>query len=315
MIQQILKMWWMLSWRLALVTTIIFRWDLLPVGILVTLAIAVALGLCKLTIRTFPLLAVFSGLSPIITFEENLNRPPFSKDVISVGSRDSASQNGPLTGFEPRNLKDVQLAKTFRMTGTPGSGLSESGFDDRAISLGQAGELNFAKALSVQKQANNVSLLTSFYSFWSVAMPSEKSASEPDSTLNTDIDAVIIVNETIYLVDLKNYKGGNVIYRTNGDDFETFDGVTGEHVGKAKKMSKNMQIATERFRKHFPSYNVQARVVLMPTDKGEGVIENVFWPGGIPAVNLREFLAELSSRTVTDVPGYPAYALSKLVKN
>ncbi len=64
-------------------------------------------------------------------------------------------------------------------------------------------------------------------------------------------------------------------------------------------MSKNMQMAVERFRsryKNYGSFGLQARVVLVPTNSGVGRIDGVKWPGDIPAVMLPDFLAELQSQ-------------------
>lgn len=299
MFTQIAKMWWMFTWRLIILFALTDMGRYIALGSFLALVGAIALAVTGRTIRTWPVIKLFRGLNPLYRFEKASKRRVSSPDVPIDHTNviTQASNRGVMTGFEPKNLINTSVAFNPKVYGNPGAGLASSGFNQNAISLGQAGELNFAKALSLHNGANGVKLIRSFETFWSVAMPSSDNPWTPDRQFNTDIDAIILVNDTIYLIDLKNYSGGDVIYQTSGEYFVTYDRLTGSHVGQPKHMSRNMAMATERFQKHFPNMKIESRVVLMPTDKGEGTVDRAFWPGGIPAVNLRTFLNEISGKS------------------
>lgn len=315
MIAQILKMWWMFVWRLTVFCALADASRILPAGILISLVAAIALYVSGRSIRTWPILKfIFKHINPIIVFEKK-TKPSFDNTFLAHERViDQATQLGVMTGFEPRTLASRPIAYTPKMYGNPGAGLASSGFSNSSISLGQAGEVNFAKALSLQTARQGGSLLSSFETFWSVSMPSENEPWTPDSKFDTDIDSIILVGDTIYLVDLKNYSSGNVTYTTNGNYLLTRDNNTGILVGGPKQMSRNMAMAVDRFSKHFPTMKIEARVVLMPTDKGEGNINHVYWPGNIPAVTLRSFLAELSSKRVA-APTAKAQKVISIVPN
>ena len=199
-----------------------------------------------------------------------------------------ATHNGKMTGFEPQKLKNYKLYQHELMFGEPGKGLNKSGFDESAINLGQEGEINFATAL--QKQG----LLEKLVTFWSV-----HNLNLEDERVDADIDCVIVSGSTIWLVDLKFYSSGNVIYREENGLLYTIDSATGAQIGRPKRMSPNMSYAEESFSHKFANllkfYRLETRVVLMPTYKGAGRLDNVFWPGHIKAVSLEEMLNELSS--------------------
>ena len=200
-----------------------------------------------------------------------------------------ATHNGKMTGFEPQKLKNYKLYQHELMFGEPGKGLNKSGFDESAINLGQEGEINFAKAL--QKQG----LLEKLVTFWSI-----HNLNLEDKRLDADIDCVIVSGSTIWLVDLKFYISGNVIYKEEDGLLYTIDSATGFQIGMPKKMSPNMSYAKESFSHKFGNllkyYRLETRVVLMPTFKGAGKLDNVFWPGHIKAVSLEEMLDELSRK-------------------
>lgn len=200
---------------------------------------------------------------------------------------DRATEAGFMSGFEPSALKDTPIPSSQLMYGKPGSGLVRSGFAADAVKMGQRGEENFAKALA------KTDLINRFATFWSIHMLSKDTYGKEQS----DVDCAIITGQTIWLVDLKYYPGGNVEYRTSSDgQLICVNLPTGQQVGKSKKMSRNMQMAIERFRSRYKNYgslSLQARVVFVPTNSGVGRIDSVKWPGDIPAVMLPDFLAEL----------------------
>ncbi len=226
---------------------------------------------------------LFSGRSS----EAREKRPAPAPKRSSAPLR-QATERGFMSGYEPQALKDIVLTSTPLMFGTPGSGLSDSGFDDTAVKLGQRGEENFAKALSKS------GLLPRFATFWSIHMLSKDTYSKEQS----DVDCAIVTGHTIWLVDLKYYVGGNVAYEARGnDELVCIDVPTGQRIGNPRRMTKNMKMAIDRFQSRYQNYHrtfrLEARVVFIPTNSGVGRINGVRWPGGIPAVTLPDFLDEL----------------------
>lgn len=300
MILSFIKNFWMLLWR-ALLFGIIFIHNSTNVGIALFVAFfgALALLIAGKSIHMWPLFGlIFKRRNPLYSRAE---RKRASKERMADapapynGVIQTATANGVITGLEPQQLAAVSIFTNPWMYGNPGSGLHSSGFSSTAVNLGVLGETNFAKAMSMTYGSDGKPLIASYPSYWSVAMPSESSPLFKDAKYSTDIDAVVLAGDTLYLIDLKNYSGGDVIYRSNESHLFTYDRQTNSLVGQPKKMSRNMAMATDRFQRHFPKLKIQPVVVLMPTDKGEGVVDNVYWPGDIPAVNLRDMLTTLSS--------------------
>ncbi|MER0122949.1 nuclease-related domain-containing protein [Streptococcus sp. ZJ93] len=215
-------------------------------------------------------------------FNASYQKEPKSQPKILKVS----SQKGKSTGYEPYRLEKYNLQSHELMYGTPGQGLTSSGFSSDAINLGQQGEVNFAKAL--QKRG----LLDRLLTFWSVhnlGLYQEK--------IDADVDCIVVSATTIWLIDLKFYASGDVTYRVIDDKLYTIDNQTEAYVGQPKKMSHNMANAHKRFQEKFgvltKYFQLKSCVVLMPTNKGEGILDSVSWPGNIPAMNLREMLAVL----------------------
>lgn len=159
----------------------------------------------------------------------------------------------------------IPCPKTPPMYGVPGFGLSSSGFNESAVQLGQLGEVNFSKALYRE------GLLTRFPTFWSLHMLGQDIYSKEDS----DVDCAIITGQRVWLIDLKYYSSGDVTYvSTDGQNLVTIDNATGAQVGNPKPMSHNMKMAIERFNSRYKNYSypIEARVVLVPTDKGQGTV-------------------------------------------
>src|SRR5690606_30672984 len=61
-----------------------------------------------------------------------------------------------------------------------------------------------------------------------------------------------------------------------------------------REMSKNMYYATERIQSKIDRLGIKMKVkpyvVMMPTDRGLGKIDHVFWPGEIECLTLIDFL-------------------------
>lgn len=214
-----------------------------------------------------------------------------------VNSQLQPSAPGRLTGLEPSALTAVELPEPANLYGSPGAGLSGSGFGADQIAKGQDGELNFARALQHTGQ------LSRFATFWSVHMPDETVGAS--TTYSSDIDCVVVSGRSIYLLDMKNYTQGDVTWIKEDDSLRLIDNPTGGYIGKARTMSRNMELAADRVQKKFRAlgvgHDVKARVVFMPTDNGIGDIDpGVVWPGGIAAENLDRTIRELTTEPSFD---------------
>lgn len=297
---QYLKMTWMFFWRFGLFNLIYSSASATAVLVIAAITAAILRFGFKKSIAIFPIIHVLTGRNPILHQDDRGFggwRPPADKKTIQK----QASQRGFETGYEPRHLKNMPTpGRTVfnTMYGHPGSGLSSAKHMTKySISSGQLGERNFAKALSMTTPQGLILpagqqgvLLHDIISFWSVAMPSERSISQEDPKYKTDIDNVLVVGNTILLIDLKLYKSGDVTYSTNQNMLYCVDNHTQNWVGEPKIMSANMHMAVERFKKHFPRMDVQALVVFMPTDAGAAQFQNAVWTGGIPIVGVQEAL-------------------------
>lgn len=285
---QFVKVAWMFFWRLVLLQNIFMQqinsWPLI-LSILVAAGLVFAL---RKTIRTFPLVRLF------------LRRPVIQDLEGAIGTAPQGAPGGHVSQsiahskFLPRDLASTPVPKLPNMFGSPGLNLATgTGLSARNASLGQTGEENFAKGLYRE------GLLQRTSSFWSLSMPASHHLT-PDPTLRTDIDCVLAYDDTLLLLDLKYYSGGDLTYRQSGDQLFKYENSTGMPYGKPTKMSKNMAIAYERFSRLLPQYSVYAMVVFVPTDKGPSTLDNVVWPGNIPAVNMDEMADYLNTVVPTN---------------
>jgi hypothetical protein len=315
----LVRNWWMLFWRLTIFFVLKNAFETIVVvahpspiigaakwAIIFTLILNFGLNR---TLSTWPLIKLIAkrDLTSTANVWEKFgwktpkrkarNKARSSSDGFTI--LEQASEAGKLTGFEPRMLDLLPIPRTDTMFGNPGAGLSSSGFADKSIQLGQEGELRFAKALA------KAEMLDRFVTFWSVAMPTKFGRRDPD--FQADIDCVIYTGTRIYLVDLKNYKQGNVFYKSSASQLTCIDRITGHQVGPAKRMTQNNSMALERV-SAFAGLPVEARVVFMPTNKGMGSVKGVLWPGRIPAITLDDFLAEL--RRQPEYRGQPSNLIS-----
>lgn len=307
---QVAKVGWMLFWRLAIAEALfIGKPSFLPFLIALTGALVLVLVAGR-TIKTFPIIRRLMGREVAPELDADQNQPPASSPPqAGRGSRGASTLNypgpprntpPPQTGpshvspggsFEhsPRVLEAIPEPSVKQMFGRPGRSLSSAkGISAANAASGALGEKNFAKSLATE------GLLTRCTSLWSVKMPS-KFGFTPDPVLNTDIDCMLFYGDKVLLLDMKLYTGGDITYRNSGDKLVRIDNKTGVVSGAPVNMSKNMQIAQERFAKLCPNSTVYAMVVFMPTDRGSATLDGVMWPGAIPAVNLNEMLQYLSS--------------------
>jgi hypothetical protein len=308
------KMTWMFFWRLSLFSTLFFRSEYNDKVIFTAVIIAAIMvfGFNK-TFVVFPIFRAFGKQRVIVPADgsgekhvPSSSRPRSPRlrtkptktirstsengvivDVAQLEYVSSATNKGRMTGFEPKHLEDMPVPHFPRMVGVPGEGLAEAvHFEADNIRLGQMGEENFAKALA------KVNQLARFGTAWSIPVPDqERFITGP---YNTDIDCVLATRDNIYLIDLKNYKSGDIRYYNMSNLLLAEDAATGNQVGEVKELSRNMEMATNAMKHHFPETNIIPVVVFMPTNKGEGFLDNVYWPGDIRAVNLSQFITELS---------------------
>lgn len=206
----------------------------------------------------------------------------------------SATERGTISGYEPQMIDRTQWTRNRHMYGSPGAGLENSGFDRGAIEAGQAGEKNFGKILYLSAGASpSSSLLSQVHSFWSMRMPSDENLGTPHPKFSTDIDCVIVAGETVFLIDLKQYPGGNVRYHVQDPKLYVIDQATGKRIGRTREMSKNMMMATDLMQAHMSRMEVKSRVLIMPSAKGQGDFQGIMWPGGIPAVTVDTMIDEI----------------------
>ena len=331
---QFIKMSWMITWRMIFINAI-FGLSLAFSQILLIAIVTAAIlryGM-KISINTFPIIRLISKRK-IITTHSNATdidnkHSTITQPVITPSTEilDKASKNGRTTGFEPYNLDNLPIPSSVYMHGTPGIGLSSAKhMTNYSVKSGQMGETNFAKALSVVNvdgsrdySGASVGLLDRVNSFWSVAMPSENMSHKADKIFNTDIDCIIVSGNNILLIDTKFYTSGDVTYTSSGDQLYCTDNSTVSMVKKPRKMTRNMEMALQRFQSHYPKMNVSAYVVMMPTNSGSATISNVFWPGRIPAVSIDQMIAvihNLASTSGTKVYDYRTIPnISSLQKN
>lgn len=322
--RQMLRTTWMFFWRL-LVLSAIFNIHIIPgspVKQSVLFAVIIAFFMVywkNISIYSFPLIRlvrarpVVAHLNPE-TKELVPDGMPYVERSSFGGNRPVRMPNGPVqpeppqkqdkttnkgvyTGFEPQALEGVSLPLNnprAMMYGTPGAGLQSSNLSHRTAQIGSDGETQFAKALVKSNIVGKVA------SFWSTSVPerARRNLVQPLSGYQGDVDCVIIVGDSIFLVDVKRYQGGDGVYQNISEDSLGFyDGVTGNLVGEPYHLSKNMKFAAEQYRKCFPRMMVVPVVVLMPTERGESRVDNVVWPGGIRAMTYTEFSSYMETMT------------------
>lgn len=299
-IRQFLKMSWMFSWRVLAITAIvrgqIASWEFILMAVA---AAAVMAFVLNRAVEIWPLFKLVARRRlPIVKangdgYEEVETLIPVKVSKLErprIPTVQTATTNGRMTGFEPASLNPLPLPAHHNMTGVPGDGLlSATNLDEINIALGVQGEENFAKAIA------KVCDIGDYRSVWSVPVPDSKKFAP--SAYETDIDCVLVTENVMFLIDLKFYKSGGVTYTHEGNQLYCTDNATGSHVGDAKTMSRNMEMATSAVKAHFSGFNVIPVIVFMPTDKGAGNIVRVEWPGEIPAMNLTEFLEILSKQS------------------
>lgn len=201
-------------------------------------------------------------------------------------------------------LPNIVLPRTAN--GTPGSGLSESNFGDRAA-VGASGEMLVAKYLAYKGVLDNT------VSWWSVARPSSRDLTLPenmDLSQARDIDAIVTGvakngNPFVYLIDVKNYMGGDCEYFQSDPYHITVLDSESQDIVKVYEPTTNMAMCTELISRALPDVFVSAVVVLAPSVKGTPVINpGVCWPGNVPLMTVDELVSLLSKLSGNVNPAY-----------
>lgn len=185
---------------------------------------------------------------------------------------------------------DSMSYNVVNVHGTPGQGLDESGFGEGLIAAGQLGEQRLAKLFV------NEGVTASWDTYWSLRLP--------DSDWDTDVDCLLYRHGTIYLVDAKNYNVPegctlasdvhlNPVTSEQEYGIKVLDS-DGTPTGKTYKMTKNMAMAIDKFKKAFPGTQILAAVVLTPISHTvPGITGKVVYPGDIPLFQSNTFIQML----------------------
>lgn len=343
MIGVYLKTFWMAFWRLALIFTIL---DLLDISVFVLFgSVALTYYIVKvkrLDPQIFPLRKRLKGRPAFLPLAYQSTerptrpqpRPPVQPDVPNPRRRqerpphedyeqpvdktdprfttyqDRPSSRGRVTPYEPATLQQHRPLISSRSFGVAGHGLLGGAFSNAHAAAGRTGEIGFYKSLSLGE------LLDEFHSYWSVAMPAPEEPVRPDTKFTTDVDCIIATRTQIILIDLKYYSRGAVEWYSEGATLFCRDETTGQQVGEPIGMSRNMVLAQQRFGELFPTMQVEACVVFIPTAQGLGTVRpGTAWPGGMPALDLLQMLDRLRATP----PGVPSGGVHKklllLLKN
>lgn len=216
----------------------------------------------------------------------------------------NARRKGRTTGFEPAELDKYAIPPTPTSFGSAGSGIGQTAdvFGDRA-QIGARGEELFLKAMV------KAGLFDKFQYYWSVAMPD--TTGHKHRRIDTDIDCILMAGRYVVLLDMKFYKGGDLIWRSTDRTISCFDGTTHKLVD-SHTISKNMKMAKEVFKKLMRGKQVHAYVVFMVQESGAGQMDNVKWPGGIEAMYVDDLLVRHLTPLVKFV-GTPKHRPDKIV--
>lgn len=320
-----LRMFWMILWRFAIFAGVaaIFWNDagvfFGPVGVVFFSALGSFLlyKVAGIEVFTHPLsrflhkLPVYRKVSGSVSTgytqptrkttpsSPNTSQPPFT---IPRPIQRQATKKGRMTGYESGILSEFAIPRTSSMFGTPGAGLTgaTNKFGSAAVEMGQKGEANFAKILSMTNidgfkrdfPVEDV-MIDKLYSFWSVSVPTNGK-----KDYDTDVDCILVKGNKMMLVDMKYYKDGDVTYYGDGEKLYTIDNATSNWVGEPKKMSRNMEMAVDRFKQVFPKYEISAIVILIPTNMGIGEMGRYpftpMYKGNIPLYTVKDGLRVIS---------------------
>ena len=194
-------------------------------------------------------------------------------------------------------VKDAEIEADPRIHGKPGVGLNTSGFSQANISAGQRGERNLAKLMHKWGLTHG-----GVETYWSMALP--------NSTYDTDVDAIMVYGNTVYLIDAKNYSVGE-----DGETYVLDPRDAGQSTivrvdrngnivaGSEHKLSQSMVMAVDKYTPYLkavdPNVKVVAAVVLCPDKNGTPAVAPnlVTLQGKMPVMSCATFLQGLKQES------------------
>ena len=175
-----------------------------------------------------------------------------------------------------------------RSYGSAGSGLGSASARNKFganAQVGAQGERQFGEML---KRNGFDGKYTVWYSLALPSDPTNRGAKD----YGTDVDVAISNGDKIILVDVKRWSAKYTYWSIFGKPFQNLT----PKMEKGKwALSKNMEMALDRFRKNLPGISVEAIVVFVPTTKNGGSPSVGFlrWPGGIRSYAAGDGLSKI----------------------
>lgn len=149
--------------------------------------------------------------------------------------------------------------------GDAGSGVVSSGKYGSSGVAGAVGERHFQKLMQSNERVRG-------YTSWaSLRIPTPRRGKRYSS----DVDFAVASGNRLMLVDIKMWEANRVYWSAFGKAFKGFQPM-------GESISRNMEMATNRYREALPGMSVESMVLFVPTKKGlpAGVML-LRWPGGI----------------------------------
>lgn len=179
-------------------------------------------------------------------------------------------------------------------------GPSDAQFGRYNAGAGRAGEDFYDRGLA------NAGIKDSYSTYRSRSIPTPRG----EKQFSGDIDFVEASESAVLLTDVKKWAGGHHYWSFGGRGFKDLQPALRDKDGRPKlALSKNMELAMERYRSELPSdIRVHGIVVFVPAD-GRNLssvprsVRFLIWPGGV-----RSYLAAESYDVIERVLGEPSKA-------
>lgn len=169
--------------------------------------------------------------------------------------------------------------------GSAGSGLGSRSAQKKFganAGIGAMGERQFGEML---KRAGLDSKYTVWYSLSLPSIPGQKD-------YGTDVDVAISNGDKIILIDVKRWSAKYTYWSIFGKPFQNLS----PKIENGKwGLSKNMEMALDRFRKNLPGISVEAAVIFVPTSKAgtTPTVGFLRWPGNIKSYAAADGLIKI----------------------
>lgn len=159
--------------------------------------------------------------------------------------------------------------------GQAGQSLSSSQAHDKFganVVAGQIGERALAAKLQNSSETRAYSL------FQSLGIPAKPGSKRYSS----DVDMALINGNRVVLIDAKQWSARKFYWSLAGTVFENFSVKRDRRSNEPVTMSKNMDMAVNRYREYLPGCVVLGMVVFVPSKAGlPSGVSLLRWPGGI----------------------------------